>query len=172
MNLLPVPSLVASSWAMKFLLLLLFTASFAAAQDAAPVDWKTIAAEFASDQAAAEAKYQGRMVTVTGPVSAVAGGDMTLDSPSVAVTLSSEDGPGPDVKCLFENEDLEPGAQLSVDGDGSEVLIKKVDGTGYVTGSRPFVQTGQQITVTGSYVEYSAGDIVLRHCRLAAGAAQ
>lgn len=152
---------------MKSLLLFLATASLAFAQDAASVDWKVIAAEFAADQASAEAKYRGKMLTVTGPVSAVAGGDMTLNDPSVAVTLSSNAGPGPDVKCLFENEDLEPGTQLSVTGDGSEVLIKTVDGTGYVTGSRPFAQTGQLITVSGSYFEYSAGDIVLRHCRMA-----
>jgi hypothetical protein len=34
------------------------------------------------------------------------------------------------------------------------------------------VQTGQQIVVTGSFLEFDAGDIVLQHCRLAGGAAQ
>lgn len=154
---------------MKTILLFLATASLALAQDDAPVDWKTVATEFSQDQAAAEAKYEGKMITVTGPVSAVAGGDMTLDNPSVAVTLSTQDGPGPDVKCLFENEDLGPNTQLYVSDDGGEALIKTVDPTGNVTGSRPFVQTGQQITVTGSYVEFDAGDIVLRHCRLVGG---
>ena len=154
---------------MKTFLFLLATVSLACAQDGAPVDWKTIATEFSQDQAAAEAKYQGKMITVTGPVSAVAGGDMTLDNPSVAVTLSTQDGAGPDVKCLFENEDLGPNTQLSGTDDGSEALIKTVDPTGNVTGSRPFVQTGQQVTVTGSYMEFDAGDIVLRHCRLVGG---
>ncbi|MFM8807856.1 MAG: OB-fold protein, partial [Chthoniobacterales bacterium] len=141
-------------------------ASSALAQDA-PVDWRTIATEFSQDQAAAEAKYQGKMLTVTGPVSAIAAGDDTLDNPSVAVTLSTQDGPGPDVKCLFENEDLEPNTQLYVPDDGSEVLIRTVDQVGNETGSKPLIETGQQITVTGSYVEFDAGDIVLRHCRLA-----
>jgi hypothetical protein len=104
---------------------------------------------------------------VSGPVSAIAEGDMTVDDPSVAVTLSTQDGPGPDVKCLFENEDLEPNTQLDVPDDGSEVIIRTVDQIGNVTGSRPFIQSGQQITVSGSYVEFDAGDIVLRHCRLA-----
>jgi len=143
-----------------------FFASSALAQDA-PVDWRTIATEFSQDQAAAEAKYQGKMLTVTGPVSAIAGGDDTLDNPSVAVTLSTQDGPGPDVKCLFENEDLEPNTQLYVPDDGSEVQIRTVDQVGNETGSKPLIETGQQITVTGSYVEFDAGDIVLRHCRLA-----
>jgi hypothetical protein len=138
----------------------------ALAQDAA-IDSRTIATEFSQDQAAAEAKYQGRMITVSGPVSAIAEGDMTVDDPSVAVTLSTQDGPGPDVKCLFENEDLEPNTQLDVPDDGSEVIIRTVDQIGNVTGSRPFIQSGQQITVSGSYVEFDAGDIVLRHCRLA-----
>ncbi|MFM8231820.1 MAG: OB-fold protein [Chthoniobacterales bacterium] len=141
-------------------------ASSALAQDA-PVDWRTIANEFSQDQAAAEAKYQGKMLTVTGPVSAIAAGDDTLDNPSVAVTLSTQDGPGPDVKCLFENEDLEPNTQLYVPDDGSEVLIRTVDQVGNETGSKPLIETGQQITATGSYVEFDAGDIVLRHCRLA-----
>ncbi|MFM8684592.1 MAG: OB-fold protein [Chthoniobacterales bacterium] len=141
-------------------------ASSALAQDA-PVDWRTIATEFSQDQAAAEAKYQGKMLTVTGPVSGIAAGDDTLDNPSVAVTLSAQDGPGPDVKCLFENEDLEPNTQLYVPDDGSEVQIRTVDQVGNETGSKPLVETGQQITVTGSYVEFDAGDIVLRHCRLA-----
>ncbi|MFM7375780.1 MAG: OB-fold protein [Chthoniobacterales bacterium] len=141
-------------------------ASSTLAQDA-PVDWRTIATEFSQDQAAAEAKYQGKMLTVTGPVSAIAAGDDTLDNPSVAVTLSTQDGPGPDVKCLFENEDLEPNTQLYVPDDGSEVLIRTVDQVGNETGSKPLIETGQQITVTGSYVEFDAGDIVLRHCRLA-----
>ena len=145
--------------------------SSALAQDA-PIDWRTIATEFSQDQAAAETKYAGKMLTVTGPVSAIAGGDDTLDNPSVAVTLSTQDGPGPDVKCLFENEDLEPNTQLYVPDDGSEVQIRTVDQVGNETGSRPLIQTGQQITVTGSYVEFDAGDIVLRHCRLAGGAGQ
>jgi hypothetical protein len=143
-----------------------FSVASALAQDAA-TDWRTIATEFSQDQAAAEAKYQGRMITVSGPVSAIAEGDMTVDDPSVAVTLSTQDGPGPDVKCLFENEDLEPNTQLDVPDDGSEVIIRTVDQIGNVTGSRPFIQSGQQITVSGSYVEFDAGDIVLRHCRLA-----
>lgn len=136
-----------------------------------PVDWKTIATEFAQDQAAAEAKYQGQMITVTGPVSSIAEGDMTTEStPAVAVILSTTDGPGPDVKCLFENEDLEPNTQLDVTDDGSEVLIHTVDQTGSQVGSRPFIQTGQQITVSGSFFEFDAGDIVLRHCRVVGGA--
>ena len=143
-----------------------FSVASALAQDAA-IDWRTIATEFSQDQAAAEAKYQGRMITVSGPVSAIAEGDMTVDDPSIAVTLSTQDGPGPDVKCLFENEDLEPNTQLDVPDDGSEVIIRTVDQIGNVTGSRPFIQSGQQITVSGSYVEFDAGDIVLRHCRLA-----
>jgi hypothetical protein len=143
-----------------------FSVASVLAQDAA-IDWRTIATEFSQDQAAAEAKYQGRMITVSGPVSAIAEGDMTVDDPSVAVTLSTQDGPGPDVKCLFENEDLEPNTQLDVPDDGSEVIIRTVDQIGNVTGSRPFIQSGQQITVSGSYVEIDAGDIVLRHCRLA-----
>ena len=147
-----------------------FSVASALAQDAA-IDWRTIATEFSQDQAAAEAKYQGRMITVSGPVSAIAEGDMTVDDPSVAVTLSTQDGPGPDVKCLFENEDLEPNTQLDVPDDGSEVIIRTVDQIGNVTGSRPFIQSGQQITVSGSYVEFDAGDIVLRHCRLASAPA-
>ena len=142
----------------------------ALAQDA-PIDWRTIATEFSQDQAAAEAKYQGRMITVTGPVSSIAEGDMTTEStPAVAVILSTQDGPGPDVKCLFENEDLEPNTQLAVTDDASEVLIRTVDQVGNETGSRPFIQSGQQITVSGSFFEFDAGDIVLRHCRMAGGA--
>jgi hypothetical protein len=140
--------------------------SSALAQDA-PIDWRTIAAEFSQDQAAAETKYQGRMITVSGPVSSIAEGDMTTEStPAVAVILSTQDGPGPDVKCLFENGDLEPNTQLAVNDDASEVLIRTVDQIGNETGSKPFIQTGQQITVSGSYLEFDAGDIVLRHCRL------
>lgn len=154
---------------MKALLFLLCSTGVLLAQDAAPVDWRTLATEFSEDQAAAEAKYQGKMITVTGPVSALAGGDDTLDDPSVAVTLSTQDGPGPDVKCLFENEDLEPNTQLYVPDDGSEVLLRNVDQVGNETGSRPWVQTGQQVTITGSYFGFQEGDIVLRHCRLLAG---
>ena len=153
-------------------LILAATVPVAFSQQDAPVDWRTIATEFSQDQAAAEAKYQGKMITVTGPVSAIAGGDDTLDNPSVAVTLSTQDGPGPDVKCLFENEDLEPNTQLYVPDDGSEVLLRNVDQVGNETGSRPLIETGQQITVTGAYVEFDAGDIVLRHCRLVGGAGQ
>jgi len=139
----------------------------------APVDWKTLATEFSEDAAAAGGKYQGQMITVSGPVSAIAQGDMTLESaPSVAVTLSTEDGPGPDVKCLFETEDLEPNQQLFVPGDNSEVILRTTDGAGNVTASKPLVQTGQAITVTGSFVNFDAGDIVLRHCRLAGGAGE
>lgn len=146
-------------------LFLALSASAALAQNA-PVDWLTIATEFSQDEAAAEAKYQGQMLTISGPVSAIVGGDDTLDDPSVAVTLSTQAGPGPDVKCLFENEDLEPNTQLYVPDDGSEVTLRTVDQIGNETGSRPLIQTGQQITVSGSYFEFDAGDIVLRHCRL------
>jgi len=147
-------------------LVVALSVSSALAQDA-PIDWRTIATEFSQDQAAAETKYQGRMITVSGPVSSIAEGDMTTEStPAVAVILSTQDGPGPDVKCLFENGDLEPNTQLSVTDDASEVLIRTVDQIGNETGSKPFIQTGQQITVSGSYFEFDAGDIVLRHCRL------
>lgn len=153
------------------LVLLLAAAGSAAAQDA-PVDWKTLASEFTEDAAAAQAKYQGRTITVTGPVSAIAAGDMTTESdPAVAVTLSTPDGPGPDVKLLFENEDLQPNQQLYVPGDNSEVLLRTTDGIGNVTGSQPFIQSGQQITVSGSFFGYVAGEIVIRHARLAGGAA-
>lgn len=145
-------------------------ASAAFAQDA-PIDWRTIAAEFSQDQAAAETKYAGKMITVTGPVSSLAEGDMTTETaPAVAVILSTQDGPGPDVKCLFESEDLEPNTQLDVTDDGGEVLIRTVDQVGNETGSRPFIQSGQQITVSGPFFEFDAGDIVLRHCRLTGGA--
>jgi hypothetical protein len=148
------------------MLVVALSVSSALAQDA-PIDWRTIATEFSQDQAAAETKYQGRMITVSGPVSSIAEGDMTTEStPAVAVILSTQDGPGPDVKCLFENGDLEPNTQLSVTDDASEVLIRTVDQIGNETGSKPFIQTGQQITVSGSYFESDAGDIVLRHCRL------
>lgn len=135
------------------------------------VDWKTLATEFSEDSAAAQAKYQGQSLTVSGPVSAIAAGDMTTESdPAVAVTLSTADGPGPDVKCLFENEDLEPNQQLSVPADNSEVLLRTTDAIGNVTSSKPLITLGQQITVSGTFYEYDAGDIVLRHVRLAGGA--
>ena len=142
----------------------------------APIDWKTLATEFSENAETAEAKYQGKYLTVTGPVSSLAGGDMTVEAPAVAVTLSTQDGPGPDVKCLFENEDLEPGTQLHVTGDGSEVLLRQVDQSpgefranmeGLESGSRPFIVTGQNITVSGSFYGYQAGDIILRHAKLA-----
>lgn len=156
---------------MRSLAILLASVVLCHAQEA-PVDWKTVATEFSQNETAAEAKYQGKIITVTGPVSAIAGGDMTLDNPSVAVTLSTQDGPGPDIKCLFENEDLEPNTQLYAPDDGTEALLKTVDAAGNVTSSRPLVQAGQQITVSGSYVDFEAGDIVLRHCRLVGGVGQ
>ncbi|MBU3666135.1 MAG: hypothetical protein FGM15_09725 [Chthoniobacterales bacterium] len=132
----------------------------------APVDWKTLAAEFAQDQAAATAKYQGKLITVTGPVASIAAGDMTVDDPSVAVILSSADGPGPDVKCLFQNEDLPVGTEIYVTGDGSEAILRKKDSAGNLTSSEPLVDVGQQIVATGSFLSYDGGDIVLQHCRL------
>jgi len=147
-------------------LVVALSVSSALAQDT-PIDWRTIATEFSQDQAAADTKYQGRMITVRGPVSSVAEGDVTTEStPAVAVILSTADGPGPDVKCLFENGDLEPNTQLAVSDDASEVLLRTVDQIGNETGSKPFIQTGQQTTVSGLYLEFDAGDIVLRHCRL------
>ena len=112
------------------------------------------------------------MITVTGPVSGIAQGDMTTDNPAVAVTLSTPAGPGPDVKCLFQNEDLAPNSEIYVPSDGSEAILRKRDNVGNVISSEPMVQTGQQIVVTGSFLEFDAGDIVLQHCRLAGGAAQ
>ena len=125
----------------------------------APIDWKTLATEFSENAETAEAKYQGKYLTVTGPVSSLAGGDMTVEAPAVAVTLSTQDGPGPDVT-----------------GDGSEVLLRQVDQSpgefranmeGLESGSRPFIVTGQNITVSGSFYGYQAGDIILRHAKLA-----
>ena len=154
-----------------FFALLSLMATLASGQNA-PVDWLTLATEFSQDEAAASAKYAGLMLTVTGPVSSIAQGDMTVDDPSVAVFLSTQAGPGPDVKCLFENEDLAPNTQLYVPADGSEILLRKVDQIGNETGSSPLIQTGQQIVVTGSFLGFEAGDIVLRHCRLAGGATE
>jgi hypothetical protein len=141
------------------------------AQDG-PVDWKTLATEFSQDAAAAQAKYQGQMLTVTGPVSSIAQGDMTTDNPSVAVTLSTPDGPGPDVKCLFQNEDLAVNSELYVPDDGSEAVLRKRDSAGNVISSEPIMQTGQQIVVTGSFLSFDAGDIVLQHCKLSGSAAR
>ena len=135
-----------------------------------PVDWQTLAAEFLQDEAAASTKYQGQMITVTGPVSTIAQGDMTTDNPAVAVTLSTPAGPGPDVKCLLQNEDLAPNTEIYVPDDGSEAILRKRDTIGNVISSEPLVQTGQQIVVTGSFLEFDAGDIVLQHCRLTGGA--
>ena len=151
--------------------LLAASVSLSLAQDA-PIDWKTLATEFSQNEAAAEAKYQGKLLTVSGPVSAIAGGDMTVESAAVAVTLATTDGPGPDVKCLFENSDLEPKTQLYVPEDGSEVQVRTVDGVGNETSSKPMAETGQQLTVTGSFVNFEAGDVVLRHCRLGGSAGQ
>jgi type II secretory pathway pseudopilin PulG len=150
------------------LLFMLATATLLRAQGA--VDWQTLAQEFAQDAAAAQAKYQGQMLTVTGPVASVAQGDMTTDSPSVAVKLSTPDGPGPDVKCLFESEDLAQNTEIYVPDDGSEAILRKRDSAGNLISSEPLVQTGQQVTISGSFLGYQAGDIVLQHCRLAAGA--
>jgi hypothetical protein len=97
---------------------------------------------------------------------------MTTDNPAVAVTLSTSAGPGPDVKCLFQNEDLAQNTEIYVPDDGSEAILRKRDAIGNVVSSEPLVQTGQQVVVTGSFLEFDAGDIVLQHCRLAGGAAQ
>jgi len=161
---------------MKLFLFLLFLSFFAGghalqAQDA-PVDWQTLASEFAQDAAAAEAKYQGKMLTVTGPVSSIAQGDMTTDEVSLAVVLSADNGPGPDVKCLFQNADLPVNSEFNLPGDGSEVLLLKRDGAGNVVSSQPFVQTGQQVTVSGSFLSYDAGDIVIQHCRMTGPASE
>ena len=155
----------------SFFALLCLAANLAPAQSA-PVDWQTLTTEFSQDEAAASNKYQGQMITVTGPVSGIAQGDMTTDNPAVAVTLSTPAGPGPDVKCLFQNEDLAPNSEIYVPSDGSEAILRKRDNVGNVISSEPMVQTGQQIVVTGSFLEFDAGDIVLQHCRLAGGAAQ
>lgn len=134
----------------------------------APVDWKTLATEFSKNETAASAKYQGQMLAVSGPVSAIAAGDITLEDPSVAVTLSTPDGPGPDVKCLFEQQDLEPNTEIQVSGDKSEVLLRKMSPAGEVLRSKPMVQVGQSVTLTGTFLGFQAGDIVFRHCRLGA----
>ena len=155
----------------SFFALLCLAANVATAQSTS-VDWQTLATEFSQDEAAASNKYQGQMITVTGPVSGIAQGDMTTDNPAVAVTLSTPAGPGPDVKCLFQNEDLAPNSEIYVPSDGSEAILRKRDNVGNVISSEPMVQTGQQIVVTGSFLEFDAGDIVLQHCRLAGGAAQ
>ena len=155
----------------SFFALLCLAANVATAQNT-PVDWQTLATEFSQDEAAASNKYQGQMITVTGPVSGIAQGDMTTDNPAVAVTLSTPAGPGPDVKCLFQNEDLAPNSEIYVPSDGSEAILRKRDNVGNVISSEPLVQTGQQSVVTGSFLEFDAGDIVLQHCRLAGGAAQ
>ena len=155
----------------SFFALLCLAANVATAQST-PVDWQTLATEFSQDEAAASNKYQGQMITVTGPVSGIAQGDMTTDNPAVAVTLSTPAGPGPDVKCLFQHEDLAPNSEIYVPSDGSEAILRKRDNVGNVISSEPMVQTGQQIVVTGSFLEFDAGDIVLQHCRLAGGAAQ
>lgn len=130
------------------------------------VDWRTLAMEFSQDQAAAEAKYQGKMITVTGPVATIAQGDMTTDNPAVAVSLSTTDGPGPDVKCLFQQEDFGMNTELYVPDDGSEAILRKRDSAGNLVSSSPWMQTGQQVTVAGSFLSFDAGDIVLQHCRV------
>ena len=157
--------------AIAFCFFLSLAAQLASGQTT-PVDWQTLAAEFAHDEAAASTKYQGQMITVTGPVSGIAQGDMTTDNPAVAVTLSTSAGPGPDVKCLFQNEDLAQNTEIYVPDDGSEAVLRKRDTIGNVISSEPLVQTGQQVVVTGSFLRFDAGDIVLQHCRLAGGAAQ
>ncbi len=162
MNLMKIPYLLT-------LLFMLATSMLLRAQGGA-VDWQTLAEEFAQDAAAAQAKYQGQMLTVTGPVSSIAQGDMTTDSPSVAIKLATPDGPGPEVKCLFESEDLAQNTEIYVPDDGSEAILRKRDTAGNLISSEPFVQTGQQVNITGSFLGYQAGDIVFQHCRLAAGA--
>lgn len=129
-----------------------------------------MATEFSEDSSAALEKYQNRVLTVTGPVSAIAQGDMTTSSPSVALTLSTQDGPGPDVKCLFENDDLQVNTEYEVPGDNSEVRLITRDSAGNITSTEPFADLGQQVTITGSFFGFNAGDIVLRHCRMGAGA--
>ena len=142
---------------------LLALAPVAALAQDAPIDWKTLAAEFAKDSAAAETKYQGKMLTVTGPVSAVSSGD--TDTPSVQVTLSDASGPGPDVKCSFDPADREPNTELYV-GDGSnEVLLRRRDETGRLLESKPFAEIGQQFTVRGTFSDFDAGDIIISHAR-------
>lgn len=151
---------------MVSLLVAFLAVGTAFAQESTTVDWKTLATEFSEDAAAAQAKYQDKMLTVSGPVSAVAGGDMTVNNPSVAVTLSTPDGPGTDVKCLFENEDFEPNTEIHVSDEGGNAQLIKRDSAGNITSSQPIFETGQQIVVTGSFLQFSAGDVVLRHCRL------
>lgn len=157
---------------MKFFARLLLSAlvaplmsSLLHAQDG-PVDWKTLAAEFSQDAVAASAKYQGKLISVTGPVASIESGDMRVDDPSVAVTITSPDGPGPDVKCLFQSEDLPSGTEIFVPGDGNEAILRTRDAAGNETSSKPLISQGQQIVVTGTFFGFAAGDIVLQHCRL------
>lgn len=157
---------------MKFLARLLLSAfvaplmsSLLHAQDG-PVDWKILASEFLQNADAASAKYQGKLISVTGPVASIASGDMTLDDPSVAVTISSPEGPGPDVKCLFQTEDLPLGTEIYVPGDGNEAILRKRNAAGEETSSQPLIDQGQHIVVTGAFFGFAAGDIVLQHCRL------
>lgn len=131
------------------------------------VTLQQIVNDFATQPDAALQKYNGMRLLVYGRVGQLEQSDDSEGNPLTAY-LQIPNNPTPDVKCVFTPADVPAGyqdAQVQISEDGTQASIFHRNFQGNLTRERPFLTTGQNIGVHGTFDNFVAGDIILKDCR-------
>lgn len=128
------------------------------------VTLEQIVSDFRTDPVAADKKYGGNQITVTGRVGDV---ENAMEAGYVlAVYLQEYENTTPDVKCLFARSALPEGATVSVDDTTNQALLTGDGFAGPSDEQQAFVSVDQKVSITGDYDQFIAGNIVLKNCTL------
>jgi hypothetical protein len=128
------------------------------------VKLKTIAGDFASNQAAAIGKYSGHRITVIGNVSHLSKGHG--DNKVLVVTLQDANASLPAVKGEFLFGSIPDNSEIQISSDGSLATLIQRDGSGNILSQNPYVSVDQTVAIKGDYKEVKVGDIILTGCKL------
>jgi len=122
-----------------------------------------IVSDFRTNPQAADQKYGGNRITVTGRVGRVETGGDGVDL--LAVYLQEYENPTPDVKAFFPQDMFPPSSSVEISADNSQAIVLHNNHRGVLTMETPFAVVGQQIGIEGTYEHMQAGNIVLKDSR-------
>jgi hypothetical protein len=128
------------------------------------VSYKQIAGDFASNEAAALGKYNGKRITVIGRIARLSQGQS--ENKALVVTLQGADASLPAVKADFLNDAIPENAEIQISSDGSSASIVNRDRSGNILSQSTYLSVDQKVGIKGSFKELKVGDIVLTACKL------
>ena len=125
------------------------------------VTLQQIVQDFANQPDDALQKYNGMRVCVYGRVGRVEQSDDN-DGDPLAVTMQLPNQTTPDVKAIFDQDDI-PSGVVSISDNDTKATVFHRDWAGNLSNQQSFIVVGENVAIRGTFDNFVAGDIILKN---------